>query len=316
MKWKILVTAPYMLPFPEGFRRRLESEEIEIITAEVKECLNEEELLSLISDIDGVICGDDHFTERVFRAAPQLKVVSKWGTGINSIDLAAAEKLGVKIFNTPNAFTDAVADTVLGYILCFARNLLQMDQDVRCGLWLKPSSVSLKECTLGIIGVGNVGKAVARRARSFGMKIIGNDIVSIPETFTADIPLSMMTLKELLKKSDYITLNCDLNTTSFHLIDQEEFSAMRSTAYLINTSRGSVINETALVEALQKERIAGAALDVFEVEPLPAASPLRSLNNCMLAPHNSNSSPAARQRVHESTIFNLIKELKTEAVRK
>ena len=311
MKWKVLVTAPYMLPFPEEFRRRLEIEEIEIRTTEVKECLNEEELLPLIGDIDGVICGDDQFTERVFRSAPRLKVVSKWGTGINSIDVRAAQNLGIKIFNTPNAFTDAVADTVMGYILCFARNLPQMDRDIRSGIWFKPQSISLKETTLGIIGVGNIGRAVARRAGAFGMKIIGNDIVPIPETFTDGLDISMMPLRELLENSDYVTLNCDLNPTSFRLLGHEEFSAMRPTAYLINTARGSIINEAALIEALQKERIAGAALDVFEVEPLPANSALRSLKNCMLAPHNSNSSPAARRMVHESTIFNLIKGLKT-----
>ena len=289
MKWKVLVTAPYMLPFPEEFLRRLEIEEIEIITVPVKECLSEEKLLPLVENIDGVICGDDQFTELVFRSAPRLKVVSKWGTGINSIDIRAARNMGVKIFNTPNAFTDAVADTVLGYVLCFARNLPQMDKDVRRGLWTKPQSVSLKECTLGIVGIGNIGKAVASRARAFGMKVIGNDIVSIPEDVTDSFEISMMPLRKLLENSDYVSLNCDLNPTSFHLIDADEFNAMRSAAYLVNTSRGPVINEAALIEALQKERIAGAALDVFEVEPLSADSALRSLENCLLAPHNHDT---------------------------
>lgn len=312
MKWKVLITAPYMLPFPEEFRKRLENEEIEILTTQVKECLNEEELIPLVKHIDGVVCGDDQFTARVFQSAPNLKVVSKWGTGTNSIDIRAAQSLGIKIFNTPNAFTDAVADTVIGYVLCFARNLPLMDRNVRSGMWIKPQSISLRECTLGIVGIGNIGKAVARRARSFGMKVIGNDITPIPETVMVELQITMMPLQKLLENSDYVTLNCDLNPTSFYLMGRNEFRAMRSTAYLINTSRGSVIDETALIEALQKEQIAGAALDVFEIEPLPAGNPLRSLNNCMLAPHNSNSSPAARQRVHESTILNLIKGLKME----
>lgn len=257
-----------------------------------------------------MICGDDEFTERVLHEAPHLKVISKWGTGIDSIDTNAAARLGIRVFNTPNAFTDCVADTTLGYVLNFARQLFRMDQDVRSGKWIKPDAVTLRECTLGVIGVGNIGKAVVRRAVAFGMTVLGYDPVPVPESFLAETGLKLVSMHELLKSSDFVTLHCDLNPTSYHLIDRPQLDLMRPTAYLINTSRGPVVNEQALIEALERGQIAGAALDVFESEPLPAHSPLRKLNNCLLAPHNANCGLAAKKRVHESTIHNLLIGLK------
>jgi len=299
-----------MLPVVGEFRARLESEGVELVLARVRERLCEEELLPLVGDVDGVICGDDRFTERVLRAAPRLRVISKWGTGIDSIDARAAAALGVRVCNTPGAFTDAVADTALGYVLCFARRLFEMDRDVRRGLWSKPEAISLSECTLGVVGVGSIGRAVVRRARAFGMRVLGNDTAPVPESFVAETGLDVTTLGELLSSSDFVTLHCDLNPTSFHLIGRAELSAMRASAYLVNTARGPLIDEPALAEALRCGRIAGAALDVFEVEPLPDDSPLRELDNCLLAPHNANASHSARRRVHLSTIDNLLRALR------
>lgn len=310
MTWKILISAPYFLPVVEQYRSQLEAEGMELVIADVRERLSEEELLSLVPRIHGAICGDDRFTERVLLAAPHLKVISKWGTGIDSIDSKAAARLGIRVFNTPDAFTDCVADSTLGYILNFARQLYRMDQDVRSGKWIKPDAVTLRECTLGVIGVGNIGKAVVRRAVAFGMTVVGCDPVTVPESFCAATGLKLVSMHALLKSSDFVTLHCDLNATSYHLIDRPQFDSMRATAYLINTSRGPVVNELALIKALSGGRIAGAALDVFESEPLAGDSPLRKLNNCLLAPHNANSGLAAKQRVHESTVHNLLIGLK------
>jgi D-3-phosphoglycerate dehydrogenase len=312
MKWRVLVSAPYMLPELDKFRPRLEAEGVEIVTTRVNERLSEEELLPLVRTIDGAICGDDRFTERVLRKAPRLKVISKWGTGIDSIDTSAASKLGIRVYNTPNAFTDAVADTALGYILCFARRLPWMDQDIRRGLWAKPDSVSLRECVLGVVGVGNIGKAVTRRARAFGMTTLGTDPVPPPASFIAETGLRLVPLRTLLEEADFVSLHCDLNPTSWRLIGRDELAVMRPSTYLINTARGPLIDEPALIGALSERRIAGAALDVFEVEPLPAHSPLREIDRCLLAPHNANSSLAARRRVHESTIDNLFRGLREE----
>jgi D-3-phosphoglycerate dehydrogenase len=311
MTWRVLISAPYMLPVVEEFRARLEAEGVEIIRAQVRERLCEDELLAVVGSLDGVICGDDEFTGRVLlRASPRLKVISKWGTGIDSIDKSAAAQLGIRVYNTPGAFTNPVADTVLGYMLCFARRLSWMDEDIRRGLWIKPDAVSLSECTLGVVGVGNIGQAVARRARAFGMTLLGNDPLPVPGSFLDETNLRLVSLRALLAESDFVSLNCDLNPTSFHLIGRDELAHMRPTAYLINTARGAVVDEQALIDALDARRIAGAALDVFEIEPLPAESPLRAFDNCLLAPHNANNSRAACMRVHESTIANLLRGLR------
>lgn len=309
MKWRVLISAPYMLPVLDEYRPIFAENDVEVIVAPVRERLSEAELLPLIGDVDGAICGDDRFTERVLRAAPRLKVISKWGTGIDSIDLQAAERLGIRVCNTPGAFTDPVADTVMGYILTFARQLHWMDQDIRAGRWQKRLCVSLQERVLGVVGVGDIGKAVARRAVAFGMHVLGNDIVEIPASFIAVTGLEVVSLDELLVRTDFVSLNCTLNPTSYHLIGQRELALMKPIAYLINTSRGPVVDEQALVQALQERQIAGAALDVFEEEPLPPDSPLRALDNCLMAPHNANSSPQAWRRVHENTIHNLLEGL-------
>lgn len=310
MTWRVLISAPYFLPVVEEYRSRLETAGVELVLANVCERLSEEELLPLVPTMHGAICGDDQFTERVLNAAPQLKVISKWGTGIDSIDTAAATRLGIKVCNTANAFTDCVADSTLGYILNFARRLYQMDQDIRRGKWIKRDAVTLRECTLGVVGTGNIGKAVVRRAVAFGMTVLGCDPVPVPEAFLAETKLQLLQLPELLELSDFVTLHCDLNPTSYHLIDRVQFELMRPGAYLINTSRGPIINEPALIAALRDAKIAGAALDVFENEPLPSESPLRQMSNCLLAPHNSNSGLAAKKHVHESTINNLLESLK------
>ena len=307
---RVLVSAPYFLPVLDRFRPVFEAAAIEPLAAEVVERLEEADLLPYAGHIDGALCGDDRFTARVLEAAaPRLKVISKWGTGVDSIDREAAARLGVQVFNTPGAFADPVADTVLGYILAFARRLPWLDAAVKAGRWEKQVGRSLAECTLGVVGVGNIGQAVLRRARAFGMTLLGNDIREIDPAFIAEVGVRMVPLEELLAQADFISLNCDLNPTSYHLINRERLAQVKPGAVLINTARGPIVEEAALVEALRARRLAGAALDVFEREPLPADSPLRSMDNVLLAPHNANSSPRAWERVHWNTLKNLFRGL-------
>ena len=310
----ILISAPYMLPTLERFSSVFARFNLKVIAAQVNERLEEGELLAYAGQFDGAICGDDRFTEKVIRAClPRLKVISKWGTGIDSIDREAAARLGVKVCNTPNAFTLPVSDSVLGYMLDFVRRLHWMDREVKAGNWKKLMGRSLSECTLGVVGVGNVGKAVLRRARAFGMRLLGNDIAPIAPDFLVENGVCMVSLQELMAQSDFVSINCDLNPTSRHLVNAESLAWMKPGAVLINTARGPIVNEPALVAALQSGQIGGAALDVFEVEPLPEASPLRQMDNVLLAPHNANSSPAAWERVHWNTIRNLVEALGMDA---
>jgi D-3-phosphoglycerate dehydrogenase len=306
----ILFSAPYMLPSLDRFRPAMERYGLDLITPEVRERLEEADLLKYAGQFDGAICGDDRYSARVLSAcAPRLKVISKWGTGVDSIDSAACERLGVKLCRTPNAFTLPVADSVMGYLLAYARRLPWMDKAMKTGVWEKIPGKALHECTLGVVGVGLIGKTVIRRAYAFGMKLLGNDIVEIDHVFIAETGVEMTTLDDLLARSDFVSLNCDLNPSSFHLINARSLSLMRPHAILVNTARGPIVDEPALVDALKAGTIGGAALDLFEVEPLPAESPLKRMDNVMLAPHNANSSPAAWERVHWNTIKNLVEGL-------
>jgi D-3-phosphoglycerate dehydrogenase len=296
-----------MVPFIERFQPVFDHYQLDLIVVEVEERLEEEEILKYAGQFVGTICGDDRYTARVIEAClPRLKVISKWGTGIDSIDLDAAKRLGVIVGNTPNAFTLPVADTVLGYLLAFARRQPWMDAAMKSGLWEKIPGRALSECTLGVIGVGNIGKAVIRRARAFGMALLGTDIIEIPLDFVREMGLEMTSLDELLARADFVSVNCDLNPTSHHLINAQTLAKMKTTGVLINTARGPIVDELALIQALQNGVIGGAAMDVFEVEPLPEDSPLMQMDHVMIAPHNANSSPLAWERVHWNTIRNLL----------
>jgi len=310
MKHKVLFTAPYMIPFVERFKPVFDKYEIELVIPDVHERMEEADLLKYAGQFDGTICGDDRYTARVIEAcAPRLKIISKWGTGIDSIDVEACSRYKIRIGRSPNAFTLPVADTVLGYILAFARRQPWMDKEMKSGKWEKIPGRALSECTLGVIGVGNIGKAVTRRARAFGMKVYGTDIIEIDRVFVAETGIEMTSLKTLLSNSEFVSINCDLNPTSYHLMNSDTLALMGPNTVLINTARGPIVDESALINALQSGQIAGAALDVFEQEPLPLNSPLMKMYNVMLAPHNSNSSPAAWERVHWNTIKNLLEGL-------
>jgi len=309
MKFKVMISAPYMQPVIERFRDIFEDKQIELKIPPVNERMSEEELLGWVSDVDGVICGDDKFTERVLELATQLKVIVKWGTGIDSIDQEACARRNILVKRTKNAFSEPVGDTVLGFMLCFARQIISLDRNIRNGTWEKSMGITLKEVSLGVIGVGDAGKAVVRRAHALGMKVMGHDTSEIDHDFAGKTNLEVVDKESLLRQSDFVSMNTDLNPTSFHLMSDREFDLMKSTAYLINTSRGPVIDEQALVNALSNKQIAGAAMDVFEDEPLPINSPFREFDNVIFAPHNANSSPLAWDRVHKNSMDMLFEGL-------
>jgi D-3-phosphoglycerate dehydrogenase len=303
----ILISAPYMLPSIERFKYIFDRLDIELILPEVHERLSEDQLLKFAGQFDGAICGDDRYTEKVITAcSPRLKVISKWGTGIDSINQDAARERGIKVCRTTNAFTIPVSDTVMGYILAFARRQPWLDLRMKQGKWEKIPGKALRECTLGVIGIGNIGKMLLRKAKAFDMTLIGNDIIEIDQAFINETGVEMTTLTDLMKRCDFISVNCDLNPTSYHLINKHTLSEVKTGAILINTARGPIVNELELIQSLQNGRLGGAALDVFEDEPLPHDSPLLKMDNVLLAPHNSNSSPEAWERVHFNTIINLI----------
>jgi D-3-phosphoglycerate dehydrogenase len=309
----VLVTAPYFLPVVERFRPRFEQHGLEARPVPVEQALREAEMVPLVADVEGIVCGDDEISARVIDAAPRLRVIAKWGTGIDSIDQDAAAARGIRVCRTPGAFDDPVADSVMAYILSFARRTPWMDREIKAGRWTKLPGFSLGESTLGIVGCGRIGRAVARRARAFGTRVVGTD----PHAETAALAdaegVEIVSLERLLEEADFVSLHAALDAGNVHLIGERELGLMKPTAFLVNTARGKLVDERALAAALDSGQIAGAGLDVFEEEPLPADSPLLRMDTTLLAPHNANSSPAAWERVHESTLSQLFQALTSPA---
>ena len=282
---------------------------IDVTWAAVNERLEEDELLKIIPEYDGIICGDDRFTHSVYEKARNLKVIVKWGTGIDSLNEEEAKKRGIPIYRTPDAFTEPVADTTLALILAFCRNVVKNDNILKNEGWDKPQGYALFEKTVGIIGLGNIGQAVAKRLSAFGADILANDIVEIDSGIINKYNVTMVPKEEILETSDFITLHCELNSTSFHILTQDSFNRIKKKPYIINTARGPLIEESSLINALESGTVSGAGLDVFEDEPLPVNSPLRSMENVLLSSHNSNSSPARWGHVHKNSLDMLVKGL-------
>lgn len=310
---RVVISAPYFQPVVARFMPIFKKHNIEVVVPEVKERLNETELLNIIGDIEGIICGDDALSEVVLRKAKKLKVIAKWGTGIDSIDQEACKALGIAVRNTPNAFTYPVADSTMAYILNFSRNISAMDKAMKQGIWLKIPGYALNEKKLGIIGCGNIGKAVARRALAFGMKVYMNDIKLVEDELIGNGLVEMVNKDFIYENCDFISLHCDLNSTSRHLICKDTLCKMKKCPYIINTARGGIVNESDLVAALLNKTVAGAGLDVFEHEPISVNSPLLKMDNVFHAPHNSNSSPLAWEKVHKNTINNLLEGMGLKA---
>jgi D-3-phosphoglycerate dehydrogenase len=307
--FNVLVSAPYLQKEFEAYRARFAAEGLHPIAPLVRERLEEDELLSLVPDVDGIICGDDRITPRVLDHARRLKVIVKWGTGIDSIDADYARRKGIPVRNTPNAFTGPVSDSVLAYLLAFSRGIVASDQIMKSGNWDKAPGFTLAERCVGIIGVGNIGQMVARKLRAFGARVIGTDILDISADTRAACGIEMVSLDALLEQADLITVNCSLNRTSYHLLERAQFQRMKRHAVLVNTARGPIVNEADLVWALQNGVIGGAALDVFEEEPLPTSSPLRGMPNVLLSSHATNASPRCWKAVHENSIAMLCESL-------
>lgn len=302
---RVLVTNPIMLRDLEQYRSPLETRGIELVPHPVAQFLSEEELLTIITEFDATIAGDDQYSARVLEAAaPRLKVISKWGTGLDSIDLKAAERVGIKVFNSPGAFADAVADVAMGYLLLLARGLHWVDREVRDGKWPKPEGQTLRNQVLGVVGYGAIGRAVAERGRGFGMRILANDVC-----FAELAPGPDTTFCErgpLLAESDYVCLCCNLTPENHHMINGDALARMKSSACLINVARGALVDEEALIAALASSRLRGAALDVYAQEPLPPDSSLLEMDNVILGSHNANNAASANDAVNRNTIRNLL----------
>lgn len=248
----------------------------------------EEEMIALLDGIDAVLADIDPFTARVLARADRLKVISRPGVGYDAIDVDAATSRGVAVCTTPGSNRHSVAELALAMILQCGRKIMENEAEVRRGGWTRVVGRELAGGTVGIVGLGTIGKEVAQRARAFEMRVLAHDPVQ-DQQFAEEHQVAFVSLDQLLQESDYVSLHVLLNERTRHLIDAERLAMMKPTAYLINTSRGPIVDEDALYQVLKEKRIAGAALDVFTQEPLPVESPLRELDNVYLYPHLAGS---------------------------
>lgn len=282
-KPRVLITQGFIHPGDE-IDRRLQDAGFETRFDRWHGGRTEEEMIGLLRGIDGVIASFDPFTAPTLQAADRLKVISRTGVGYDAVDLEAATARGIAVCITPGTNNLSVAEYTLALILECARKMVMNLTEIGKGGFTRHLGRDLAGCTLGVVGLGAIGKEVAKRARAFEMRILAYDLFQ-DETFAAGYNISYVSLEQLLRESDYIALHLLLNESTHHLINAERLSLLKPTAYLINTSRGGIIDTEALCEALREKRIGGAALDVFEQEPLPADSPLRQLENAYLSPH-------------------------------
>jgi len=311
--WRVLVTCPQLQRTIEAHRQRLVDHEIDVELPPVVQQLSEDELSALLPGVDGIVAGDDPLTRAVLQQADQLKVISKWGVGVDNIDLAAAEELGIRVSNTPGMFGDEVADVVIGYLVLLARQLHQVDRHVRDGQWPKPEGVSLAGRTIGVVGLGHIGQAVAKRALAMGMQVIGTDVSPESAVAAQRSGVKIVDLPELFRQADVVSLNCPLTAANRHMVNESTLATMKRGAWIINTARGGLIHEDALISALIGGRLGAAALDVFEIEPLPNNSPLRQISQVILGAHNGSNTADAVHRTSVRAIDNLIAGLEGTA---
>ncbi len=266
-----------------------------------------EEILSIVSEYDVIIVRSrTKITKEIILAGRNLKVIGRAGVGLDNIDLNTAKEAGIVVYNTPDALTNAVAELVFGLMLCLSRGICIGDSSLKQGKWLKSqlNGYELQNKVLGIIGLGRIGKRVSQIALAFGMKILFNDVIEIPKEVIEKLKIEYTTVDDILTKSDYITLNIPFTPSTKHYISKKELSKMKKTAYLINASRGEVLDEKALLDSLKNGDIRGAALDVFEIEP-PQRSDLILLPNVVCTPHIGAQTKEA-QEVASTEISNMI----------
>lgn len=284
--------------------QQLKQKGFRIITNPYRRKLTEDEIIELLrGEVVGLIAGIEPLTERVFQVTPTLKVVSRCGTGLDSVDLKAAQDYGIAVLNTPEAPAQAVAEFTMGLMLSLLRQINLVDQAVRKGEWPRLQGRLLAAQTVGIIGIGHIGRRVAKLCQAFEAKVIAHD------PFATQVPqgVTLMPLEELLSSADIITLHLPYTPQTHHLLDEKVLASLKPEAVIINAARGGLIDECALIEALNSGRVSAAALDTFEQEPY--IGKLSTCNNITLTSHVGSLARESRQRMEIEAAQNLLQEL-------
>lgn len=302
-RWNILVTARAFHDSGSLWHQQLEQAGCQVRWASRWGPLDLTSLIDQCQEIDCVISATDPYGAEFFQRCPRVRLVARCGVGVDTVDVAEASSRGVLATNVPDAMTDAVADYCLGLLLSLVRRIAEGDACMRRGGWEEFPGIELRGKTLGLIGFGKIGQEVARRAMAFGMEVVTSDPMwsdlhhRIAETLAPGRSVRPMTLDELLACSDVVSIHAPNTPKTRHLIDRRRLAMMKPTAVLINTARGALIDQESLQEALRGGIIAGAAIDVYEQEPLPADHPLRSTPRLLLTPHNAFNSKEAAERM-------------------
>jgi len=311
VKPKVYVTRQL---FDEAIEILEEHADVEVYEG-VDDAIPRELLLEKVVDVEGLL---PLLTERidaeVMDAAEGLRVISNYAVGYNNIDVAAATERGIYVTNTPGILTDTTADAAFALLMAVARRIPEADRHIRARGWIHAwgprmfIGADVHGKTLGILGMGRIGSAFAKRAKGFDMKVIYHDIYR-REDLEEELGIAYKSREEVLREADFVSLHVPLTPETHHMIGAGELAAMKETAILINTSRGPVVDEEALYEALRDGAIAGAGLDVFEVEPINPGSPLLDLDNIVLTPHLASGSVETRTKMATTAAFNLVSVL-------
>ncbi|MCL2464457.1 MAG: phosphoglycerate dehydrogenase [Micrococcales bacterium] len=288
--------------------RRLREAADEIVFNPTGAPMTPEGLIPLLQDIDGVVAGLDYYTGDVVRAAgPRLRVISRYGTGTDRVDLAAAKERGIVVAATPGANSVAVAELAIGLMLALARQIPTLDRAVRAGGWPRTHGMELTGKTLGVVGAGAIGRNVAQRARGLSMNVVGYDPL-VPDDVLDAAGITPLPLAELLARADIVSLHVPLTDVTRYLIDAAALATMKPGALLLNTSRGGLIDEGAAYDALTSGHLGGLGLDAYETEP-PRDCALLTLDNVVATPHAGAHTDEAVERMADAAVDNLLKAL-------
>lgn len=311
MNEKILITSRSFRKTEGPHQDLLRDAGYQIVESPHDRPLAADELAEAIAGVVAAILGVDEASATVFEHAERLKVVSRFGVGIDQVDLDAATRHGVVVTNTPGANSVSVAELAIGLMLALARHIPRHNQIVKRGSWQRIQGIELSGATLGLIGMGHIGREVATRAFALGMKILYHDPVQPPQELVDRLGASSHTLEELLSRSDVVSLHAPHTDATHNLIDAQALDHMKSSAMLVNTARGGLVDEEALYEALVRGKLAGAACDVFSEEP-PRESPLLELDNFVATPHAGSATLQATIRMGTMAAQNALAVLRGE----
>ena len=309
---KILLTTTSFQDTPGSHHDLLDSHNFEVV--KMRGPLKEEEILDVIAEFDGVICGDDEITRKVIEkgAKSKLKILSKYGIGLDKVDLDAAKEFNVPVANTPGVNNTTVAEHVFALMLCYSKNLIKENELIQSQSWTKLIGVELYQKTLGIIGLGNVGKEVAIRASAFGMKIVAFDKF-IDLDFVKKYEVEVLeSIEELISKVDFLSLNASLNKDTKGILNSENITKFKKGVVIINTARAGLVENDAILLGLEKNIIKAYLTDVLEEEPMIPNHPFLSNENILITPHIGSRTYENVVRQGTWAIKNLVNHLKTE----